>query len=107
MSRGHGWLQRILLALIEASDRGQSTYELAVFAYQVAPTTAQLNSTRLALKKLMSEGRIAMRKRGGDHQLYWGNAAARARHEAELARIIEILRRSFAEYPPRRRRRKA
>jgi hypothetical protein len=84
MSRGHGRIQRDIVAEIENCTDLVDTFELAANIYRVEPNgdglrilnDAQLVSVRRALVKLAAAGKVFKIMRGHNKRAYWGNEAA-------------------------------
>ena len=87
MSRGHGRIQRDIIAAIEKSTDMVDTFELAVNVYSIEPngdglrilSDAQLVSVRRALVKLAAAGKVFKIMRGSNKRAYWGNETALCR----------------------------
>jgi hypothetical protein len=111
MSRGHGRIERALLAILDVADNHLNTFELtaAVFTLQpdntglVVISPARIGAVRRALRKLAREGLVVpvgssktSPGRGWhDRRAHWISArtlpAYRQREEASLDRLAEML----------------
>jgi hypothetical protein len=111
MSRGHGRIERALLAVLDATDDHLNTFELTATAFELQPDStglvgispAQLSAVRRALGKLAREGLVVpvglsetSPGRGWhDRRAHWISARAlpayRQREEANLDRLAAAI----------------
>jgi hypothetical protein len=108
MSRGLGWLQRTVLAILEADDRLMDTFEIAATAYSIQRdnngnrwvTDAQHAAVRRALASLARQGKaIRLGRRYVDGRQRWANAHFGAIEKERLAAAIANLRRHRHHVP--------
>ena len=111
MSRGHGRIERALLADLYATDDDFDAFELAVAAFELQPdntgrvgiSPAQIGTVRRALGKLAREGLVvpvgSSKTQPGrgwrDRRAHWISARAlpayRQREEASLGRLAAAI----------------
>ena len=103
MSRGHGRIERALLAVLDAADNHLNTFDLTADVFHpektggvVGVTDAQLSAVRRALGKLTREGHVvpvghsktSPRRGWHDRRAHWISARAYRQREEALAAAI-------------------
>jgi hypothetical protein len=99
MSRGHGRIQRDIIANLEKRDKLVDTFDLAADVFQLQPDSdgrillndAQLVSIRRALVKLAGNGIIFKVMRGHNKRAYWANERLGLWHTVRSMQQMSVL----------------